>query len=175
MRANTESHTHSHHNNLSPAFLWLKTQDWIPTAAKLRLLEWKLRTGILTFLSRGSPRFDMAALRAYVPRDIRTGMADKMVGGPEDLLPRLHAIPDDGHVIKVARALLLAQRASKPYLDRPRQQRPSWIRFEDDETWLKAHYALLDSVEGADVESGKEPRWVRSAGFDSAWDDVPKL
>ncbi|OAA77250.1 hypothetical protein LEL_04073 [Akanthomyces lecanii RCEF 1005] len=168
-------HKPNHHNNLSPAFLWLKAQDWIPAAAKLRLLEWKLRTGILTFLSRGSPRFDMAALRAYVPLDIRTGKADRMVGRPEELLPRLHAIPDDGHVIKVARALLLAQQASRPYLDRPRQQRPSWIRFEDDETWLKAHYALLDSVEGADVESGKEPRWVRSAGFDSAWEEVPKL
>lgn len=139
----------------------------------MRLLEWKLRTGILTFLSRGSPRFDLAALKSYVPNDIRTGKADKMVARPEDLLPRLHAIPDDGHTIKVARALLLAQQVTKKYLDRP--ERPSWIRFDDDETWLKAHYALLDAVEGPDVDSGKEPRWVRSAGFDSAWENIPKL
>ncbi|XWW96385.1 hypothetical protein V2A60_004359 [Cordyceps javanica] len=174
-----------HHNNLSPAFLWLKTQDWIPAAAKARLLEWKLRTGILTYLSRGSPRLDVDALRRYVPNDIRTGRAAAMVRTPEELLPRLHAIPDDGHAVKVARAFLLAQRASRPYLegggggsgsgaaaDRPR---PSWIRIADDETWLRAHYALLDSVEGADVDNGKEPRWVRSVGFDNAWDNVPKL
>lgn len=133
-----------------------------------------MRTGILTFLSRGSPRFDMAALRAYVPNDIRTGKATKMVDRPEELLPRLHKIPDDGHVIKVARAFLLAQQATKPYLAN-KEQRPDWIRFEDDEIWLKAHYALLDSVEGADMDSGKEQRWVRSAGFDSAWEEVPKL
>ncbi|KAJ6785778.1 hypothetical protein PWT90_03036 [Aphanocladium album] len=163
----------AHHNNLSPAFVWLKSQDWIPKAAKMRLLEWKMRTGILTFLSRGSPRFDLDALRRYVPNDIRTGKADKMVATPEELLPRLHAIPDDGHVIKVARAFLLAQQVSKKYLEQ--SPRPSWIRFADDETWLKAHYALLDSVEGPDVDSGKEPRWVRSAGFDSAWENVPKV
>ncbi|KAM3501344.1 hypothetical protein MY10362_005633 [Beauveria mimosiformis] len=162
-----------HHNNLTPAFLWLKTQDWIPVAAKARLLEWKLRTGVLTFVSRGSPRLDVDALRRYVPNDIRTGRARAMVASPEELLPRLHAVADDGHVIKVARAFLLAQRASKPYLDRA--QRPPWIRLADDETWLKAHYALLDSVEGADVDAGKEPRWVRSAGFDGAWEDVPKM
>ncbi|KAM3436175.1 hypothetical protein MY4824_004480 [Beauveria thailandica] len=166
-------HASAHHNNLTPAFLWLKTQDWIPVAAKARLLEWKLRTGVLTFLSRGSPRLDVDALRRYVPNDIRTGRARAVVASPEELLPRLHAVADDGHVIKVARAFLLAQRASRPYLDRA--QRPAWIRLADDETWLKAHYALLDSVEGADVDAGKEPRWVRSAGFDGAWEDVPKM
>ncbi|KAM3563438.1 hypothetical protein MY1884_001256 [Beauveria asiatica] len=166
-------HASAHHNNLTPAFLWLKTQDWIPVAAKARLLEWKLRTGVLTFLSRGSPRLDVDALRRYVPNDIRTGRARAVVASPEELLPRLHAVADDGHVIKVARAFLLAQRASRPYLDRA--QRPAWIRLADDETWLKAHYALLDSVEGADVAAGKEPRWVRSAGFDGAWEDVPKM
>ncbi|OAA41844.1 hypothetical protein BBO_05203 [Beauveria brongniartii RCEF 3172] len=166
-------HASAHHNNLTPAFLWLKTQDWIPVAAKARLLEWKLRTGVLTFLSRGSPRLDVDALRRYVPNDIRTGRARAMVASPEELLPRLHAVADDGHVIKVARAFLLAQRASRPYLDRA--QRPAWIRLADDETWLKAHYALLDSVEGADVDAGKESRWVRSAGFDGAWEDVPKM
>jgi len=162
-----------HHNNVTPAFLWLKTQDWVPTAAKARLLEWKLRTGLLTFLSCGSPRLAVNALRRYVPNDIRTGRARAMVASPEALLPRLHAVADDGHAIKVARAFLLAQRASKQYLDRA--QRPAWIRLADDETWLKAHYALLDSVEGADVGPGKEPRWVRSAGFDGAWEDVPKM
>lgn len=141
----------------------------------MRLLQWKLRTGILTFLSRGSPRFNMEALRTYVPNDIRLGKTDKLVRRPEELFPRLHKIPDDGHIIKVARALLLAQQATQKYLDRPSPQRPSWIRFTDDETWLRAHYALLDAVEGPDVESGKEIKWVRSAGFDAAWDEVPKL
>lgn len=164
---------YSHHNNVTPFYLWLKSQVWIPKAAKLRLLEWKLRAGILTFLSRGSPRFDLEALRSYVPSDIRHGKTDRLVGTPEELLPRLQAVGDDGHVIKVARAMLLAQRATKKYLDQP--SRPSWVRIDSDDTWLRAHYALLDAVEGADAASGKEPRWVRSAGFDSAWENIPKL
>ncbi|KAM3557715.1 hypothetical protein MY1884_004373 [Beauveria asiatica] len=122
----------------------LKTQDCIPVATKARLLKWKLRTGVLTLLSRGSPRLNVHALRRYVPNDIRTSRARAMAASPEELLPRLHAVADDGHVIKVVRAFLLAQRASKPYLDRA--QRPAWTRLADDETWLKAHYALLEST-----------------------------
>ncbi|EGX88008.1 HypA-like protein, putative [Cordyceps militaris CM01] len=158
-----------HYNNLGPALLHLKTQHWIPAAARARLLEWKMRTGILTYLSRGSPRLDLDALRRYVPLDIRTGRANAMVATPEELLPRLHAVRDDGHAVKVARAFLLAQRATRPYLEEGRA-RPGWVRIADDETWLRAHYALLDSVEGQDVEH----RWVRSAGFDAAWDHLAK-
>lgn len=69
-------------------------------------------------------------------------------------------MPDDGHVVKTARALGLAQRLSQEYLDRP------WIRIRDDKTWLNTQYLLLDST----WEHPEFP-WVRTAGWDEAWKD----
>lgn len=86
-----------------------------------------------------------------------------LVSTPQELLPRFHGIVDDGHLIKVVRSMLVAQEESRKWVGRP------WIRFDDDETWLKAYYMLLRSVEG------QETLWVRSAGFKEAWEDVPKL
>lgn len=156
----------------NPFFLWLKDQDWIPVAGKLRLLELKQRMDVFNYIARGAPRLDINELSSYVPKDIRLGKAQSLVAKPEDLLPRFHAIEDDGHTIKVARSLLLAQRLSQRHLQQ--QNPPSWLRIKDDETWLKAHYMLLDSVEELDEKMG-EARWVRSAGLEDAWQNIPKL
>lgn len=136
-------------------FLAVNKQSWIPTEMKVRLLEYKIRMDIVQYAARGCPLLDTDAIRNYSPQD------KTLVSRPEDLLPRFYAIPDDGHTIKVVRGLLLAQELSKKYADKP------WIRIADDETWLKMHYLLLDSVENQDS------RWVRSAGFAEAWEDIP--
>ena len=62
----------------------------------------------------------------------------------------------------MARALLIAQEESKKYAGR------EWVRIKSEGEWLNAHYVLLDSTEGA------EAKWVRSAGFDEAWENIPK-
>lgn len=98
----------------------------------------------------------MGFLTNYQPKDT------SLVSDPRDLLPRFHALPDDGHAVKVARALLIAHDQTKKYPGR------DWARFRTDDEWLKAHYVLLDSTEGA------ADKWVRSAGFDEAWKNVPK-
>ena len=159
----------SHHLTVTPFFVWLKSQPWISSASKARLLEWKLRLDAVDYICRGSPSLNMEPIRAYVPNDVRSGNKS-LVSKPEDLLHRFHATPDDGHTIKTVRALLLAQRLTAKYLDK--QPRPAWLRVTDDEAWLKMHYALLDAVEGIPQN---ESRFVRSAGFDEAWTDVPKL
>jgi len=66
---------------------------------------------------------------------------------------------DDGHTIKLVRAVTLCQQVCQKFKDKP------WALFKDKEAWLKAMYVILDSVE--DQEEGS--LWVRSAGFDEAW------
>lgn len=73
-----------------------------------------------------------------------------------DLLPRFHNFVDDGHTIKVVRALGICQDLSAKYGDKP------WIKIKDEE-WRNLTYMLLDSTEH------DETRWVRSAGFEEAW------
>ncbi|KAH7318698.1 HypA protein [Stachybotrys elegans] len=144
-----------HHLNAAPIFLSFNKQAWISQDMKIRLLEWKIRTDLLQYVARGCPPLQTERIRQYKPRD------EKLVSRPEELLPRFHAIPDDGHTIKVVRALLIAQQLSLRYIGRP------WVQITDDDMWLKIHYILLDSVEGY------EDRWVRSAGFEEAWEGIP--
>lgn len=68
---------------------------------------------------------------------------------------------DDGHIIKVARSLLIAQQVTKPYSDR------DWVRIKGEKEWLAAQYLLLDGAEGPGAT------WVRAAGFPEAWAGVP--
>ena len=122
---------------------------------KVRLLEWKIRIDIIQYVARGCPPLQPDAIRNYTPKE------KDLVSKPEDLLPRFHRIAEDGHNIKLVRALLIAQQISQKYVDRP------WIRMDDD-MWLRAHYVLLDGNEHID------PKWVRSAGFEEAWEEIPK-
>jgi hypothetical protein len=114
----------------------LSIQDaaWISHSVKLRTLEWKARFDILHYIVRWAPPLQLDSIRSYTPKNTT------LVNNWEELLPRFINMPDDGHVVKAARALALAQRLSQDYLDRP------WIRVKDNMTWLKAQYLLLDSI-----------------------------
>lgn len=144
----------SHHLTSIPFFLALNKLDWISTASKASLLEWKLRMDVLQYVARGCPPLRREALlppKAGADQETRS------------LVPRFHRVVDDGHTIKVVRALLLAQRESQAWSGRP------WIRIADDNDWRRAMHLLLSGVEG-----GPSQLWVRSAGFDEAWKDIPK-
>ncbi|KAM4056057.1 oxidoreductase AflY [Hirsutella rhossiliensis] len=145
-----------HHLTSAPFFLTLNKLDWVPTASKARLLEWKLRMDVLQYLARGCPPLRREALQTPGPDS-----HDK--AGGSHLVPRFHRVVDDGHTIKVVRALLLAQRESQAWPGRP------WIRIADDDAWRRVMHLLLASVEGKPAQL-----WVRSAGFDEAWKDIPK-
>ena len=146
----------SHHLNASPIYLSFNKLSWLPTSAKVRLLEWKMRLDIIDYIARGCPQPQPSLLSTYKPRD------KTLVSRPEELLYRFHTMDDDGHIIKVARSLLIAQQASQPYADR------EWMRIKDDKEWLGAHYLLLDAVEGPGAT------WVRATGFPEAWANVPE-
>lgn len=145
-----------HHVTSIPMFLTVNAQDWIPTHMKVKLLEWKIRMDIIQYIARGCPRLQPDLLKTYQPKD------KDLVAKPEDLLPRFHEIADDGHTIKLVRALLLARQLSLKYHDR------EWVKIRDDGTWLRVFYLLLDGNEKVD------PKWVRSAGFEEAWREIPK-
>ncbi|KAF4978016.1 hypothetical protein FZEAL_5541 [Fusarium zealandicum] len=146
-----------HHVTSTPFFLSLNAKDWIPASTKARFLENKIRMDLLEYIARGCPPLRGDEIRNYTPKD-----GNKLVDKPEELFPRFHKIVDDGHTVKLARALTLAQRVSKPFEDK------EWARIKGDEAWLKAVYLLLDGNENA------ETMWVRAAGFDDAWEEIPR-
>ncbi|KAM0457835.1 hypothetical protein ACHAPV_006380 [Trichoderma viride] len=149
-----------HHLNSTPFFVTLLSFPWLRPSQKARILEWKIRLDLIQYIARGCPPLRLDAIKSFSPKQQASGSATK----PTDLVPRFHEIIDDGHTIKVVRALLLAQELSQKYAGRP------WIRIADDETWLKVHQILLQGTEGP-----QEPAlWVRSAGFEEAWKNVPK-
>jgi hypothetical protein len=145
-----------HFLNATPLFLSFNKLRWVPTRFKIQLLEWKMRLSVVNYIARGCPPLRSDPLDTYKPKD------PTLIAKPEDLLPRLHGAEDDGHIIKAARSLLIAQQASLPYADR------TWIRIRSDAEWLATHYLLVDSVEAGGAT------WVRSAGFPQAWGKVPE-
>lgn len=100
---------------------------------------------------------------------VRTGYSQKDLFGEygtaklsfADLLPRFHNIMDDGHTIKLVRAMSICQDICTKYENVP------WRKVQSQDMWLKLHYMVLDATEH--LKNGSE-RWIRSAGFDELWD-----
>lgn len=142
-----------HHINICPVFIAINNQDWIPIESKVRLLEWKIRMDLVEYAARVCPPLSLDNISSYFPKD-------KNLGPANEQLPRVYALNDDGHVIKLVRAVGLGQTVSEKYEDK------DWIKIKGD-SWTKVSHLVIDSV-----ESGG-PRWVRGAGDPSAWEDVP--
>ncbi|KAH6648997.1 hypothetical protein BKA67DRAFT_661928 [Truncatella angustata] len=141
-----------HHVNVCPIFVTLNRQDWIPAELKTRLLEWKIRLDLLQYAARGSPDLDLAKIANYKPKAPNPGP-------PAELLPRMHAFVDDGHAIKLFRAVGVGKEVSRPYEGR------DWMPIRGD-SWNQVAHMVVDSVEAPG------PTWVRNAGFDEAWKEV---
>ncbi|KOS18894.1 Oxidoreductase AflY [Escovopsis weberi] len=151
-------HSPRHHLNACLFFVSINQLPFITDDQKARLLEWKMRFFAIHYIALGAPPLDLESVMASpVPQD----QSHNTISKPEQLFTRYHKIVDDGHTIKVVRALLVAQEFSKKYAGK------EWIRLADDEAWLKAHGVLLRGT-----ESGS-PRWVFGVGFDDAWKNVP--
>merc|ERR1712000_44674 len=133
-----------HHLNSIPIFLLLSKADWITQPVKIRLLEWKMRLDVVQYIARGCPALHSDVLKTYTPRDANP------VSSPRELLPRFYVTPDDGHTIKVVRALLIAQEETEKWGNK------EWMKVKGSD-WLRMHYLLLDGIEGQDN------RWVRAA------------
>ncbi|KAL0944014.1 HypA protein [Colletotrichum truncatum] len=152
-----------HHVNSSPIFLCFNAKPWISTENKIRILEYKIRLDLVQYAARGSPEIRPDAIKSYVPKD--KDQKKQIVSKVTDLLPRFHKIPDDGHTIKLVRALGICRELSAKYSEKP------WIKIKSDDEWLKLYYSVLDGSEDT------ETRWVRSTGLEEAWkvSDAPPL
>lgn len=144
-----------HHVNSSPIFVTINEQDWIPLGTKVRLLEWKVRMDLLQYAARGVPALDLDRLTGYAPKKRELG------GSCEEIVARLHDLPDDGHAIKLGRAVVICRNISKKY------RGSDAFKIQGDGLWEKICHLIVDSVEAPG------DRWVRSAGFEGAWEDIP--
>lgn len=138
-------------------------KDWIPLKAKAKLLSWFGRLAVMLYIVVRSPKLDITPIRNY--------KLQKGNGSWQDAVERAIAFNDDGHGCKIIRALLHAEKVSKPYQGRPE------FRMEGSD-FEKAAVATVDSFPSSEVVRAgfdQEEAWIRHAGFEKAWEAVPSL
>ena len=140
-----------HSFNASIFFSAFMKQKWLSDANKVRLLEWKIRMDLTVYASRKSPEILIDEIRNHQPRK---------PSGWDGIQDRVCAIEDDGHTVKLVRVIAHAQDVSKPYEDKDA------FRLKQADFLQLGHMAM-------DAAETSNPRWVRSAGFDEAWEEVP--
>ncbi|KAB8258730.1 hypothetical protein BDV32DRAFT_125450 [Aspergillus pseudonomiae] len=131
---------------------------WLDVRSKLRLLEWKGRLNLLLYVSRNTPELYLNDVIEY--QASRTWA---------DIFAYVNAHPrEDGHISKLARALASGERVCRPY---EAQAKDLGLMITGD-MWLKIGNMVMDST------SDEHSVWVRSTGFDGAWEefeDRPRL
>ncbi|KAL2851188.1 hypothetical protein BJY01DRAFT_209318 [Aspergillus pseudoustus] len=144
---------HIHTVNSSIFYSKILNLPSLTTRTKLRLLEWKGRMDLITYISRNVPALYLNEITQYpVTHDWET------------ITIRSNQHPDDdGHLAKLVRALRNAEHVCKLYTGREEEL---GLKITED-SWLKIGNMVKDSVEG----KGGEAMWVRSTGFDEAWVD----
>lgn len=84
-----ESRVSSHHINVLSIYIVLSKQDWIPLAAKVRLLEWKIRMDLLQYAARSCPKLSLDKINSYSPKqpesDPNRGKSITNLAGEPDL------------------------------------------------------------------------------------------
>lgn len=106
---------------------------------KIRLLEWKVRLDLAMYASRRSPELLLEEISGYVPKLLEAGDAEW-----NGLFQRLFEFEDDGHAVKLGRAVAHAEVVSKAYEDQ------DWAKIRDF-MWLKIGNMVVDSVEDTGV------------------------
>ncbi|KAI9747916.1 MAG: hypothetical protein M1835_001941 [Candelina submexicana] len=147
--------------NSSIFFSVFLKQDWISQKNKTRLLEWKGRTDLVMYASRRSPKPLLDEIINYKPKEPSNEGGDPW----GSIFCRVGKHEDDGHASKLVRALAHGEEVCRPYEDREA------FRIKN-QMWLQLGHMAIDSVE----DTGDT--WVRSAGFDQAWEkyeDRPRL
>ena len=159
--------------NCSIFFSAFLKAPWISDKHKVRLLEWKGRNDLALYASRRCPKPLLEEIQNYTPVKAQQSSWDAII-------ERMMSHQDDGHGIKLVRALRHGQEICKPYDGQPsfKVRNGMWNRlgnmgkhrfsispygyvpFPEELTIFVA----IDSVE----DTGDT--WVRSAGFNEAWE-----
>jgi hypothetical protein len=143
--------------NASVFFSAFARADWLTLEEKVRLLEMKARLDVVLYVSRGCPELMIGDVRAYQ----RAG--GRELEGVEEVVKRANAYGDDGHAAKLIRALANGETVCREW-EAEGGEEEMMVRGDD---WTKLINMAMDSVEVGG------PRWVRNAGFDNAWAEVP--
>lgn len=84
----------------------LNSVPWIPVDVKCRLLEWKGRADLMLYCQCGAPHLYPGELVGYRPA---------IPSGWKDIFRRACDYEDDGHLVKLIRAVATAAQLTKPY------------------------------------------------------------
>jgi hypothetical protein len=129
------------------------SQSWLSTLNKVRLLQWKGYLDLAMYASRRSPALFQEEISLYTPTKFEAGDAEW-----KGIFQRLFEFQDDGHAVKLGRAVRNGELVSKGYEDE------DWAKVKGF-MWEKIGNMAIDSVEDTGVH------WARSVGFEEAWRD----
>lgn len=124
-----------------------------------RLVEMKGWTDVVMYVSRGCPELRVEDVKGYVGKKGGGEEGDSWEG----VARRVDGLEDDGHAVKLVRALGNGERVCGKWEGELGEDR---LPVRGD-MWRRLANMAIDSVEGGG------PKWVRDAGFDKAWVDVP--
>ena len=141
--------------NSSIFFPTFNAQSWLSPANKVRLLKFKAYIDLAMYASRRSPPLLLSEISTYIPKML----GDGEVEWPE-LFERLFEFQDDGHAVKLGRAVRNGELVSEGRDGDKKEREGFRVRGL---MWEKIGNMVVDSVE----DTGKT--WARSVGFEEAW------
>lgn len=133
--------------------------SWLDLSSKARLLEYKVRMDLIMYVHRGCPELRKGEIQNYVPRQ-----ANSL--NWETIIDRSKKIPDDGHVVKMIRALNQGHDLCLPLEAEKDDDISLPIR---NEMWLTVANMVLDSTEDAVKVPDK---WLFGPRYDQCWQGV---
>lgn len=126
----------------------------IPGEAAQRLVEWKARYDMLVYAQLRCP--------TLYPSETKGLQPSAELSDWQAIFNAACAAHDDGHLPKVVRALAGGEHYCKTFENEP------WCALKGDE-WRRMAALAIESSE----TSGSEPQWIRNAGLNESWNDVP--
>ena len=163
-----------HGVNCSIFFSAFLKAPWISDKHKARLLEWKGRNDLALYASRRCPKPLLDEIQNYKPVKPQQSSWNAVI-------ERMMSHQDDGHGIKLVRALRHGEEICKPYDGKPsfKIRNGMWEKLGnmgkyriisiDPSRYLMGHSLLTISVAIDSVENSGDS-WVHSAGFNEAWE-----
>jgi hypothetical protein len=161
-----------------PAILAL---DWLSDHEKARLLEAKTRSDAVLYAAAGCPELYPERIINYVPKHPEHGW-------PE-LFHRSIVYRDEGHVVKLMRALFSLEQLDEPATNFPIAKadfiKLAHMAVDSTEDALQpgghnmpealAQNIIKDVGKGGEMVVGNMMRWVFYGGVENAWRFVPDL
>ncbi|KAF4630723.1 hypothetical protein G7Y89_g7417 [Cudoniella acicularis] len=133
-----------HCTNASIFFPTFNKLTFLPVEAKVRLLQLKGYLDLAMYPSRRSPPLLLEEISSYVPAKLENGEADW-----PGIFNRLWNFEDDGHAVKLGRAVRNGEIVSKKWEEEGRE----WVRIKGF-MWEKIGNMAIDSVEDTGVPCG---------------------